>query len=301
MDLLIAKLFAGGFSILLVMGAGMAFAFGRIVQKRVGGIESAANAIMTGNFQRRMPLDGSGGEFDRLSHILNQMLDRIETLLDNIKQVSSDIAHDLRTPLNRLRTRLEHAERLAGGPEQTQMISSALNDCDDILSLFGSMLAITEIEGRSARHRFVEVGLGEAVGEIVDAYVPAIEEAGMTMGSSLAAGIVKGDRQLLQRCIANLLDNVLAHTPRGTRVNVTVESDLAHMLVVVEDDGPGIPPSDHDRAFRRLTRLDPSRSAPGHGLGLSMVAAIVHAHDGSVRIGPSAVGLRIEIMIARIA
>lgn len=295
----ILRLFAAGYGVLLVLGAIAAIGFGRIVRNRLMAIETSAEAIMAGDLSRRMPLDGSGGEFDRLSLVLNRMLDRIGDLLDNLRQVSGDIAHDLRTPLSRIRSRLEAAEQAAAGSSQQTLLAAAIRETDDLLDLFSALLAISEIEGQSVRSRFQPVDLGGAVEEIVEAYRPATDEAGMTIAVDASAISVLGDRKLLQRCLANLLDNALTHTPRGTHIRVAIRQDGDKAEILFADDGPGIPDAEHARMFRRLTRLDRSRSTPGHGLGLNMVAAIVGAHGGTVEILPIATGLAIRIVLAR--
>lgn len=291
------KLFAAGWAAALLLMIGAVAAFGRVVRHRLNGIEASARAIMAGDLSRRMPLDGSDSEFDRLSLILNRMLDRIGDLLDNLRQVSGDIAHDLRTPLQRVRNRLEAAALAASGTPHEERLDAAMREMDDVLELFSSLLAISEIEGQSIRAGFRSVRLDEAVGEMVDIYRPAMEDEGRTIVLETGPAVVRGDRRLLQNAVANLLDNALLHTPAGTPVGLTLEGVGASAVLTVRDEGPGIPPAEHERVFRRLMRLDASRSTPGHGLGLSLVAAIVAAHDGTVDILPSSSGLTIRIVL----
>jgi signal transduction histidine kinase len=244
-----------------------------------------------------MPLDGSGGEFDRLSLVLNRMLDRIGALLDNLRQVSGDIAHDLRTPLYRIRAQLERAEeKLANSPQQ-KVVTAAIQEMDGLLDLFSALLAISEIEGQSIRKRFVMLDLAETVEELVEAYKPAIEQAGMTIEVVARPTEVFGDRKLLQRAVANLLDNVLIHTRAGTSIRITIDKAADEIILTFADDGPGIPAADHERVFHRLTRLDRSRSTPGHGLGMNIVAAITAAHGGSVEIMPDTPGLAVRLIL----
>ncbi|WP_246604969.1 HAMP domain-containing sensor histidine kinase [Aquisediminimonas sediminicola] len=297
MDLSLLELFVVGFGLILAVGTTAVIGLGRLVRRRLSAIEVSATAIMAGDFTRRIPVHPSGDEFDRLSLILNRMLDRIQALLDNLKQISSDIAHDLRTPLSRLRTRLEAVEQISAGTPQQPLLVSAIDETDDLLELFSAILAISEIEGQSARSRFLSVDLKEAVEEIVEAYRPAIEQAGMTFNLSIATATVLGDRKLLQRCIDNLLDNVLVHTKAGTTIMLSVEKRQNMVALTIADNGPGIPSIDQERVFQRLTRLDRSRSTPGHGLGLNMVSVIVSAHDGRIQIVPTPVGLTVEILL----
>lgn len=291
------KLFAIGYGVLLILGMALMVGFGRVIRRRLTGIEASAQAIMEGDLSRRMPLDGSESEFDRLSLVLNRMLDRINALLDNLRQVSGDIAHDLRTPLQRVRNRLEETARTAGETPVHGQIDAAIAEMDDLLDLFSSLLAISEIEGQSMRARFVSLDLYQTIDEIVDAYRPTVEDSGRRLELTGIPATVGGDRKLLQRVVANLLDNALLHAPDSTLIQISIEPSGDQAGITIRDDGPGIPPSEHERVFRRLTRLDASRSTPGHGLGLNLVAAIVAAHGGTVAIEPASIGLTIRILL----
>lgn len=292
------KLFGVAFGLLLLLSVAATIIFGRVIQRRLKAIEASAVGIMAGDLSRRMPLDGSGGEFDRLSLILNRMLDRVQDLLDNLRQVSGDIAHDLRTPLQRVRNRLEGTARAAAGTPYQEPLEAAMQETDDLLELFASLLAISEVEGQSVRAGFVPLQLDDVVRDIVEVYQPTFEDADRTLMLFPTPLRVRGDSRLLQRVIANLLDNALLHTPPGSHVQISLAAEQDRAIILVCDDGPGIPVAEHERMFRRLTRLDASRSTPGHGLGLSMVQAIVEAHDGTVSIVPSAAtGLTLRIVL----
>lgn len=295
MDRLIQRLFMLSFGAILLAGLVAAAVFGRVVHRRLVAIQTSAEGIMAGDLSQRMALDGSGGEFDRLATVLNRMLDRIGGLMANLRQVSSDIAHDMRTPLNRLRGRLEAAETASAGTPQHAAISGAIGETDDLLDLFASLLAISEVEGQSARARFKPVALDKLVAELSEAYAPAFESAGMTLRVRLSPVTVSGEWQLLQRCLANLLDNAIVHAGAGATVEVACERRDGKAILSVRDDGPGVPVEEHARMFERLTRLDRSRTLPGHGLGLSMVAAIAAAHGGGAAIEPTPAGLAIRV------
>ncbi|HKX79890.1 MAG TPA: HAMP domain-containing sensor histidine kinase [Novosphingobium sp.] len=297
MDLKLLVLFLGAFALILAVGTAAVIGLGRLVRGRLSTIEGSAAAIMAGDLSRRMPLDGSAEEFDRLAMILNSMLDRIQTLMNNLKQVSSDIAHDLRTPLNRLRGRLEEAEGTATEPIQRERLAAAIREADDLLDLFSSILAISEIEGQTVRSRFQTVALHDIIEETAEAFRPAYEQAGMSLMLAIAPMTISGDRQLIQRCLVNLLDNALAHTSAGTDVTISTEARDDQVALTIADNGPGIADGDRERIFQRFARLDHSRSTSGYGLGLNMVAAIAAAHGGSVRVIPTAVGLTIEILL----
>jgi len=298
MDLQLFKLFLLDFGLIIIVVGLVSFSFARIINVRLGAIRTSAEAIMAGNLSTRMPVERGRGELDKLAIALNAMLDRIGNLVDNLRHVSVGIAHDLRTPLNRMRARLDEAQRSAS-PETAELLSAAIADSNELLELLSGLLALSEIEGQAIRSRFTSVDLNDAIGEMVAAYEPAIEECGLTITTRLAAPMVLGERRVLQRCIANLLDNACAHTPPGTHIEIdaALEDDMA--VVRVSDTGPGIPAEDAIRVFEPMIRLERSRSTPGHGLGLSMVAAIIAAHHGTVAIVPGTPGLSMEIRLPR--
>ncbi|AMK24639.1 HAMP domain-containing sensor histidine kinase [Sphingobium sp. SJ10-10] len=297
MDLKLLALFLSAFALILAVGTAAVIGLGRLVRGRLSTIEASAEAIMAGDLSRRMPLDGSAEEFDRLAMILNGMLDRIQTLMNNLKQVSGDIAHDLRTPLNRLRGRLEEVERTSTESIQQERLTAAIREADDLLDLFSSILAISEIEGQTVRSRFKSVELHDVIEEIAEAFRPAFEQAGRSLMLAIVPMAICGDRQLIQRCLVNLLDNALAHTPPGTDVTISTEARDGQVALTIADNGPGIADGDCERIFQRFARLDHSRSTSGYGLGLNMVAAIAAAHGGNVRVVPAAVGLTVEILL----
>lgn len=298
MDSILFRLFAVAFGILVLIAAIATLAFARIVRSRLQSMEALANAIIAGDIAKRLPFDGSGVELDRLSLVLNRMLDRISDLVANLREVSSGLAHDLRTPLSRLRSKLERAEQLARDDDQRALLEAATNEADDLLDLFAALLAVVEVDGKAIRHRFVPVDLAEAVREIAEAHRPALEDAGLKLHVSTISATIQGDRALLQRLVANLLDNALVHAFAGNSVTLTMRLEGGNTVVLrVEDDGPGVPPEYRQRIFDRLIRLDPSRSRPGHGLGLSMVATIASAHDGTVAAVPGERGLAIEFVV----
>lgn len=295
LDRKLLRLFLIEIGLVIAVAAAAAFCFGRIVERRLKTISDAAEEIMAGDLSRRMPLDGSGGEFDHLAAALNRMLARIEDLVGNLRQVSGDIAHDLRTPLMRLRGRLEEAERKASSPEQQQLLDGGLREVDDLQALLSGLLALSEIEGQSLRDRFAPVDLQAAVAELAEAYGPAFESAGLSLSLDLRPAVVRGDRPLLLQALSNLLDNSLAHAGAGAHVRIALRSIEDRVKIDFSDDGPGVAPEARARIFRRFVRLDPARSAPGHGLGLATVSAIISAHGGTIVVAPTAVGLAFQI------
>jgi signal transduction histidine kinase len=282
LDERMVPLFVAAFGLIAGIGAIGAFLFGRLLQHRLDAINRTAEAIIGGDLARRVPLGGKGDEFDRLAATLNRMLERIGGLLDNLRQVSGDIAHDLRTPLTRLRQKLELA---AAGPDAPaplkRAIHEAIEQTDDMLALFAGILGISEIEAGGAGVRMTPVDLSALITDLADSYQPSAEDGGRTLSRDIAPGIViEGNRELLAQAGVNLLDNALRHTPAGTAIAISLSERGDDVVLAVSDRGPGIPAADRDRMFTRFTRLESSRSTPGHGLGLSLVAAIARAHGG---------------------
>jgi signal transduction histidine kinase len=265
--------------------------------RRVEVIRRTAQEIMAGNLSRRVPTRGAGDDFDQLSSSLNDMLDRIHMLMEGLRQVSNDIAHDLRTPLTRLRQRLEVARLKAKTVEEYEkVVESAIGDTDQILHTFGAMLRIAQIEAGTARSRFIDVDLSAVLRAIVELYAAFAEDHQQDMASSIADGVViRGDRELLTQMLVNLVENALRHSPPGTKIDVRLERVAGSALCIVADNGPGIPSEEHDKVFRRFYRLDASRATPGSGLGLSLVAAIADLHRITLNLTDNGPGLRVTL------
>lgn len=295
MDFVLLRLFLAAFALLVLVSAGTTLAFGIAIRRRLRAMESRASAIMAGDMTQRMPVAASTDELDGLARILNRMLDRIGVLVGNLREVSIGLAHDLRTPLSRVRAKLEQATALATEPAQQVLLDAACDDTDELIQMFASLLAIAEIDGNLVRKRFRPVDLAAAVRDIAEVHRPALEDAGLRLAVETQPAVILGDRALIQRIVGNLLDNALVHTPAGTSVRVEVSMQAERATIRVADDGPGVPPQDRERIFERLIRLDASRSRPGHGLGLSMVEAVALAHGGTARVVPGDEGLSIEV------
>jgi len=251
---------------------------------------------MRGNLSRRIALRGSGDEFDRLSTNLNEMLDRMQMLMDGLRQVSNDIAHDLRTPLTRLRQHLEGAHLRARTVAEYQLVvDKAIAETDEILGTFGALLRIAQIEAGTRRAAFTAVDLSGVLQTIVETYAAVAEDHEHDLASRIADGItVRGDRQLLTQMIANIVENALRHTPAGTRIELELAA-ASGPICTIRDNGPGIPEPERQRVFRRFYRLDSSRATPGSGLGLSLVAAIAELHRIAVEVGDNQPGLRVTL------
>ncbi|MDB5718661.1 MAG: hypothetical protein JWM38_2088 [Sphingomonas bacterium] len=285
MDATLLKLFAGAFGIMLLLGIGAAWLVGAVTRARLSRIDRTALAIIDGDLARRMPITGAGDEFDRVSATLNRMLDRIGGLMDNLRQVSSDVAHDLRTPLTRLHNRLDEALSAGNPDEKRQAIEAAAAQSRELLDIFGALLRIAEVEALPPRAHFREVALDQLVEELIETYRPDMEASGHRLIATVMPNVrTTGDRRLLQQLLTNLLDNTLHHTPPGTTVRVELERDAETARLTVADDGPGVAPDDTLRLFRRFARAEPSRSSEGHGLGLALVGAIATAHRGTASL-----------------
>jgi signal transduction histidine kinase len=299
-DRQVVHLFGWAFFGVVLVGAVGSLLLGAYLRGRLTATRNTAIGIMRGDLTQRVPTTGNGDEFDQQAVLVNAMLDRIALLVENIRQVSNDIAHDLRTPLARLRNEIVAAMGQRHDPaRQEALLHSAVEQNDAILSLFAAMLRIAEIEEGSLRAGFRDIALSELMGDVCEIYAAAIEDDGRRLTSDIAPGIrLLGDRELIAQAVINLLDNAQRHTPPGTTIALRLEEDGDAACIAVTDDGPGIPPDRHDFVLRRFARLEESRSRPGHGLGLSLVAAIAHAHHGSLHFADAGPGLIARLRLA---
>jgi signal transduction histidine kinase len=262
--------------------------------RRIGAINATVDEIMAGDLSRRIPTDDTGDDFSQLVDNLNRMLDRIESLLEGVRQVSDNIAHDLRTPLARLRNRLDELLKDEGRAEsRREAVEGAIREADGLLGTFGALLRIARIESGARRAGFVPVQLAPLVADVVELYEPLAEEKGQQLRAHFAARpTVPGDPDLLSQALANLVDNALKYTPEGGEIEIGVKDEGGRPGVTVNDTGPGIPEADRAAVFRRFHRLDSSRGSPGSGLGLSLVQAVAKLHLLEVRLEDNRPGLR---------
>lgn len=270
--------------------------------RRLDSINQISREIMEGDLTRRIPLSGSGDDFDKLAASLNAMLERIEALMASVRQVSDNIAHDLRTPLTRLRNKLEllRAELPSSGKART-LSEETIGDAEEMLTTFNALLRIARIESGSRRAAFDDVDLARLVEDVVELYEPVAADRDQCLTYSGAAfAAVFGDRDLLFQVLTNLVDNAIKYTPAGGEIHVSVDTDPAGPVrVVVADNGPGIPSELHGQVFRRFFRVDDSRSTPGSGLGLSLVQAVVQLHRATIELSDNAPGLRVTLLLAQ--
>lgn len=273
----------GGVMIVAPLGG---YLISRRFLNRIDAISSTCHAIMTGNLNDRVPVRTSHNEMDRLSELVNAMLARISNLVVTLRQVSSDVAHDLRTPMVHLRLGIEKALAEAKTNEELRTeLKSALVASDEILQMFEAVLRLSEIEGGRRAESLPALNLTALLGKTLESYGPVIEDSGrkLVVGDTPPC-VIHGNRPLLVQMFSNLLENSIIHTPKGTTITVAMQNAAGQARIIVRDDGWGIPQQEREKVFQRFYRRDVSRNSPGHGLGLSLVAAIVDAHGGSVGI-----------------
>jgi signal transduction histidine kinase len=283
--------------LILVLAAVASVSVTRRTVGRIESINMTSRAIMETGLGRRIPIRGTQDEWDQLAQNLNSMLDRIETLMAEVKQVSDNVAHDLRTPLARMRGRLEKASIERNAPDHDQsLISETMADLDDVLRMFSSLTRISQIEAANQTAAFRIVNLGQIATEVAELFDAAAERKGgrvEVFGDKTAR--VSADRDLLFDAISNLVDNAIKHGGEGGLVNIRLDQRDGVAILSVSDDGPGIPSDELEHVFRRFYRLERSRSMPGNGLGLSLVAAVARLHGARIRLIDNAPGLRVEL------
>jgi len=264
---------------------------------RVDAVTATCRNIMAGQLGERIPSGRSDDEFARLGSAVNAMLDRIQTLMESLRQVSNDIAHDMRTPLTHLRNKLERAHDAgADVSDYAHAVQGAIADCDTLLATFAALLRIAEIEAGARRTEFVPVDLGELITKAGEIYAPVMEDSGhhftVTIG---AVPHLKGDSQLLLQLISNLLNNAMVHTPPGTAVVLSCRVEEGAAVLCVCDSGPGIPAGERDKVLRRFYRGEQSRTNPGSGLGLALVAAVADLHNATLTLSDNTPGLCVAV------
>lgn len=288
-----ALVWTGG--LMALLGLLGAVSLTRLIERRLETLNTLSHDIREGDLTRRVPTDGSGDEFDRLAENLNSMLDRIAELLESSRQVTNDIAHDLRTPLTRMQTRLE-ALRDSSEYEAAHAVEQVLEDSAEVLRIFDALLRISGVEAGSADQGFETVSLSAVVEDVAELYEPAAAEKDIAWTQSIATDLeVLGDRQLLFQAVANIVENAIKYTPSAGRVRLELCEVKGSSRFLVEDSGPGIPSGELERVFHRFYRLEQHRGSPGNGLGLSLVRAIVEAHGGTISLVTMETGLRVTL------
>jgi signal transduction histidine kinase len=282
-----------GISLFALVGG---YLVGGLFMRRLDRVNESVSRIMAGNLAERLPTIGMSQEFDLLSANLNRMLDRIGALMEGMRQVSTDIAHDLRTPLSRLRQHLEATRESASIESYDAGVELAIAQADNILTIFRALLRIGSLEGGIGRQRFAVVDLSEIMNRVYLAYHPVAEDQGkMLVADHMPEIWVQGDGELLAQMFTNLVDNALGHTPPGTQIASSLSLVNGQVVVSISDNGPGIPAGERSNVLGRFYRLDRSRNLPGSGLGLALVAAIASLHEIRLSLEDNAPGLRVKL------
>lgn len=269
----------------------------RAVLQRLAGITETVERVREGDLSRRAPLAGRQDEFDRLADNINAMLDTIGALTRNLRDVSVGIAHELRSPLTRIHNRLVEMKQGCIEPGQSgPAIDGALAEIAATLTTFDALLTIGQIEANAQRKGFEEMRFSDLVAELAEVYQPVATEQGKQLNARVAPDVeLRGNRALLTQMISNLLENAIEHTPAGTTITLALKTAAGGRTLIVQDDGPGIPPAESERIFDRFYRLERSHTTPGSGLGLSLVRSICGLHGFTVKLSPSTSGARFEI------
>ena len=270
------------------------------LQRRIEATEAAAARVAQGDLQARLPVTGRGDDVDRISQAVNAALERLSSLVEAMRQVSTDIAHDLRTPLNRLRIRIEDAARKsASGQTAEDDLAEALSQSEMIDQTFSALLRIAQIEAGARREKFAPVDLSALISDLADVYTGVAQDAGMTLSAEAAVpAMVMGDRELLTQGFANLIENAIRHCPPGTAIHCAVRAFGDNVIAAVTDTGPGIPAGEREKVLRRLYRLEKSRTTEGSGLGLTLVKAVADLHGADLTLSDAKPGLRAELRFA---
>lgn len=304
----IVNALGGAVALVVVLGLAGGIFVARDVSRNLSALTDVINAARLGDLGARARVRGAGDELDELAAGLNDMLERLERSIAGLRHAGDAIAHDLRSPLTRLRTRMEAAliEAEAGRGDPMVSLRQALDDADGVLKTFGAVLAIARLEAAAAAPDQELFDVAELAADVAELYEPVSEEKGLDFAAELASGVtVRGNRQFIAQALANLLDNAVKYTPAGGAVMLRARRrSSGEAEISVTDTGPGVPEEDRERVIGRFVRLENSRNAPGAGLGLSLVAAVARAHGGRLELdeGPGAVdgkgpGLRVALVL----
>ena len=286
-------------AVTVVLAVGGGAIMGRGALRRIETINRTTQAIIQGDLQSRIPVRDTSDELDRLAANINHMLDRIEELLEGLRQVTNDIAHDLRTPLGRLRQGLETARRREATVEgHKAALDRAIEETNTILDTFNALLRIAQIEAGARKAQFSEIALSGLVRTVAEAYQDVAEDDGNSFSADIDDGIrVQGDKDLLTQMLANLVENAIHHCPAGAHIAVTLRAEDGGALLAVADTGPGIPAEERGRVLERFYRLEQSRTTPGSGLGLPLVKAVADLHGATLTLADNRPGLRAEVRL----
>ena len=286
---------------IVIAGAG-GLLLGFRFMRRVDAIAQTCQGIVAGRLDERIPLTGREDEWDRLAGAINEMLNRISALLENLRQVSSDVAHDLRTPLTRVRNRLEEARNTSISIEDfSAAVTTAIDDMDQLLAMFSALLRISQVEAGARLSSFRVVPFTEILESVYQMYLPVAEDCRRVLTSSLTGGVrIRGDAELLMQMFSNLVENAIRHTPEQTRIQISLTVEGETVAASIIDDGPGIDANEHEKVLRRFYRGSRSRASEGYGLGLALVAAVAQLHQAKLTLSDAKPGLHVRISFDRL-
>lgn len=301
----IKRAFGSALALIVALGTLGGLFVARRVLARVDAMTDTTQRIMAGDFEGRLPVAGNDDELDRLAHNLNAMLDRIGELMIGLQQVSDNIAHDLKTPLTRLRNHAEDALRTAREPEDyRKALEGAIDESDGLIRVFNALLTIARLEAGNSDATMSAFDVGEVARSLAELYEPMAEEAGLGVHVDVASPLMlEGNRELIGQALANLLDNAIKYGQRNDAndsrdgIAVSARAVADGVEIAVADHGPGIPASEREHVTERFVRLEGSRSKPGFGLGLSLVAAVAKLHHGRLRLEDNAPGLKAVLVL----
>ncbi|MEP6883578.1 MAG: HAMP domain-containing sensor histidine kinase [Gammaproteobacteria bacterium] len=282
----------GAFTIALAVGLYL----GSRLMQRVDAIAQTCKSIAAGRLDERIPVLGRQDEWDRLAEAINEMLHRISALLENLRQVSSDVAHDLRTPLARMRNRLEEARaKSTNVSDYSAAVGTAIDDTDQLLTMFAALLRISQVEAGARLETFSTVSLSDVLENIYQMYLPVAEDCQHLITSAIEEDIyVRGDAELLTQMFSNLVENAIRHTPEHTRIHIALRRENGSIEASIADDGPGVDPGEREKVLRRFYRASSSRSMEGNGLGLALVVAITELHHAKLTLSDANPGLQVK-------
>ena len=288
-----------GLAIMLLLAFAGGQILGRRTARKIERINQTTRSIMSGDLSRRVPLTNHNDDFDQVADNLNRMLDRIQGLMEDIRRVSDSIAHDLRTPLARLRQHLEEARQQENPDSRSaRYLEGSIKEADSLLSTFNALLRIARVEAGQIKFGFSDLDFHTLIEDVVEFYEPLVEEKKQHLETTLATGITSwSDRDLMFQAVANVIENAIKYTPQRGSISISLSQQRSEAVITIADNGPGIPESQRERVFRRFYRLDQSRSSSGNGLGLSMVAAVVSMHNGKIDLHNNNPGLKIVITL----
>jgi signal transduction histidine kinase len=300
-ETIIMPLFWATLGIAVIAGIMVSLLLTRFTAVRLAGLRKTVDAIVAGDMSQRVPIDRLGGMYAEQAISFNHMLDRIEALMTNLRQMSADVAHDLRTPLTRLRSMMADAAKPAlDEPKRAQLIDAAQRECDTVLTIFAALLRISEIEAGRRRSHVRHIDLSALIEDIFESMEPVAQDYDHRLRLvPLPHARVQGDPDLLSQLLINLIENAIYHTPVGTNVEIGINPSATAGVATlfVRDDGPGIAPEDRARVVRRFVRLRPGRSGPGNGLGLALADTIARFHEGQLMLVDNQPGLIVQVIL----